>query len=149
MKRSKNPKSFLTSNEKDNIDLAIKNAESDTSAQIKFVIARHCWTDIKTKAATIFKKFGLDKTQQRNCVLILLVISNREFLIYGDQGIHEKVGQDFWDATLQQMQMYFRNGKFETGITETVTSIGQKLAAHFPPVENSINEISDEVAYEN
>jgi len=97
MARSTNPKKFFSEAESARINSTIKDAERKTSAEIKLVIARHCWTNIKVKASKIFKQLGLDKTKERNCVLILFIVTNREFLIYGDQGIHEKVGQGFWD----------------------------------------------------
>ena len=128
MNRPNNPKKFLTEKENEQVAKTIKEAENQTSAEIKLVIARHCWTDIKSKAANIFKKFGLGKTEQRNCVLILLITTNREFLIYGDQGIHEKVGQDFWEDTRNQMINKFKVGEFGDGICEGVKLIGVKLA---------------------
>lgn len=149
MNRSNNPKKFLTEKETELVANAIKEAETQTSAEIKLVIARHCWADIKRKAAHIFKKSGLDKTKQRNCVLILLITTNREFLIYGDQGIHEKVGQDFWEDTTVQMTNKFKAGAFGDGICEGIKVIGNKLAYYFPYQAGDKNEISDEVAYED
>lgn len=149
MNRSSDPKRFLTEDESERAANAIKEAEGQTSAEIKLVVARHCWTDIKSKAANIFKKFGLDKTKQRNCVLILVVTTNREFLIYGDQGIHEKVGQDFWEDTSNLMMNKFKAGAFGDGICEGIKLIGEKLAYYFPYQAGDKNEISDEVTYED
>ena len=148
MNRPNNPKNFLTEKENEQVAKTIKEAENQTSAEIKLVIARHCWTDIKSKAANIFKKFGLGKTEQRNCVLILLITTNREFLIYGDQGIHEKVGQEFWEDTKNQMINKFKVGEFGDGICEGIKLIGEKLAHYFPYRKDDKNEISDGVAYE-
>ena len=149
MQRSTSPKKFLTEEEAKCIAVAVKEAENRTSAEIKLVIARHCWTDIKVKAARVFKKIGLDKTKQRNCVLILLVTTNREFLIYGDQGIHEKVGQNFWDDIRSQMVNRFKDDAFGDGICEGIKLIGEKLAQYFPYQADDQDEISDEVAYED
>lgn len=149
MNRSSNPKKFLTEKETEQVANTIKEAENQTSAEIKLVVARHCWADIKSKAAHIFKKFGLDKTKQRNCVLILLITTNREFLIYGDQGIHEKVGQDFWEDKSDQMRKKFKTGAFGDGICEGIKLIGEKLARYFPCQAGDKNEVSDEVAYED
>ena len=149
MPRSTNPERFFWQQEKTSIDAAIKQAESRTSAEIKLVVARHCWADLKTRAAAIFRKLGLDKTAERNCVLILLILTNREFLIYGDQGIHEKVGQSFWDDVRDLMTNRFRNDEFSEGLCEGVAMIGEKLARHFPRRPDDKNEISDEVVYED
>ena len=148
MRRSSNPKKFLSAEESQRLAAAIDHAENQTSGEIKVVILRHCWTDIRAKAARLFEKLNLNKTKQRNCVMIMLVLSNREFLIFGDQGIHEKVGQGFWDDVRDVMSRKFAEDKFGEGLCEGVTTIGEKLARFFPRQQNDRNEIPDEVAYE-
>jgi len=148
MRRSTNPKKFLTPAESALVESAIEQAETRTSAEIKLVIVRHCWDDIPYKAAKIFKKFGLDKTEQRACVLILLVVTNREFLIYGDRGIHEKVGQDFWDDVRNIMAAQFKQDEFGQGLCRGINLIGEKLVAHFPCQPEDRNEIGNEIDYE-
>jgi len=149
MARSTNPKKFLSEAESARIHSAIKDAEGKTSAEIRLVIARHCWTNIKAKASKIFKQLGLDKTKERNCVLILFVVTNREFIIYGDQGIHEKVGQGFWDDIRDRMVAAFREDRFGDGICRGVNLIGEKLARYFPHQKDDIDEISNEIVYRN
>lgn len=149
MKRSTNPKKFLSEAESGKINSAIKDAERRTSAEIKLVIARHCWGNIRTKASKIFNKLGLDKTEERNCVLILFIVTNREFLIYGDQGIHQKVGQGFWDDIRDKMEAAFQKDEFADGISQGVRLIGQKLSEYFPHQRDDIDEISNEIVYRN
>lgn len=115
MKRPGNPKNFLSPEEKQLIEAAVAATEKQTSAEIKVAICRHCWGDIREKARKIFAKHKLQKTALRNCVLILLVIANREFLIFGDQGIHEKAGQELWDSVRDKMAEFFRQDKFGEG----------------------------------
>lgn len=146
--RSNNPRKFLSPAEKALVEQAITQAELRTSAEIKFVIARYCWSNIRDKAARVFKKFGLHRTGQRNCVLILLVTANREFYICGDRGIHEKAGQAHWDEVRDRMAEKFRQEAFAEGIAEAAGMIGQKLAQYFPRRYDDINEISDEVDYQ-
>jgi uncharacterized membrane protein len=148
MKRSNNPKKFFSSTEVSAIEHAIKDAENQTSAEIKLFVGRHCWQDIKEKAASVFRKLGLHKTEERSCVLILLVLSNREFLIYGDQGIHEKVGQDFWDTTRETMANHFKKDLFGEGLCEGIKVIGEQLAQYFPSISNDKNEITNTIEYE-
>jgi len=145
--RSKNPRGFLSPTETAVVEQAIARAESYTSAEIKFVIARHCWANIRDKAARVFKKLGLDRTDQRNCVLILLVTANREFFIYGDRGIHDKVGQALWDDLRDRMAESFRRNAFAEGIGEAVGIIGRELGQYFPRRRDDVNEISNEVDY--
>jgi len=146
--RSNDPQEFLSLDEKAIVEQAIAQAESCTSAEIKFVIARYCWSNISDKAARIFKKLGLHRTDQRNCVLILLVTANREFFIYGDCGIHERAGQAHWDDVRNRMAEKFQQDAFADGIAEAAGMIGQKLAEHFPRRHDDVNEITNEVDYQ-
>ena len=148
MKRSMNPKSFFKSEEQVMIEAAIEAAEQVTSAEIKLIVLRNCWKDIEVKAIELFKKHRLYETQDRNAVLILLVTTNREFLIYGDEGINAKVGQSFWDDVKIQMQSHFRDNLFGTGLQQGIKQIGEKLKVFYPCQADDKNEIENGVSYE-
>jgi len=147
MARPTRPERFLTAAEAEAVRAAIAEAERVTSAELKVVLARHCWGDLKRKARRIFRDLGLDRTQGRNCALILLILANREFLVYGDEGIHTKVGQDFWDDVRREMQESFGRDAFGEGIAAGVRRVGEKLAQHFPCQRNDVDEISNEIVY--
>jgi uncharacterized membrane protein len=147
MVRSTSPTKFLTEEETGRINVAVAEAELATSAEVTVVLARHCWGDFKAKARRIFKNLGLDRTQQRNAVLLLFVVTNREFLLYGDEGIHAKVGQDFWNDVRNEMTEAFRRDAFGDGIAQGVRRIGEKLARHFPRRQDDVDEISNEIVY--
>ena len=149
MARSTNPKKFLSEAESVKINSAIKDAETKTSGEIKLVIARHCWGKIETKAAKIFRELGLDKTKEHNCVLVLFIVTNREFLIHGDQGIHDRVGQGFWDEIRDEMVAAFKQDEFGDGISRGVYLIGERLSKYFPYQRDDIDEISDEIIYKS
>ena len=148
MSRPKSAKRFLSAEEDALVTSAVAEAEKRTSAEIKLVILRHCWKDLREKAAELFTRHGLDRTAQRNCVLILLVTTNREFLICGDKGIDEKVGVGFWEDVRDSMMARFREEDFAGGLVEGVALAGEKLAEHFPCRDGDVNEISDEVVEE-
>ena len=131
------------------VNSAIKEAESKTSGEIKVVLARHCWGKMEAKAAKNFRELNLDKTKERNCVLILFIVTNREFLIHGDQGIHEKVGQEFWDDIRDKMTAAFKQDEFGEGISQGVCLIGERLSQYFPYQRDDTDEISNEIVYKN
>ena len=147
-KRPSRAEKFLSQEEKQEVETAIAAAERNTSAEIKLVLVSHCWGNIWDKAASVFRKHQLHRTQERNAVLIMLVTTNRELAIYGDDGIHQKVGQSLWDDVKDQMLAEFRKDHFVAGLTIGVTRIGEKLAEFFPPRADDVNEIADEVVYE-
>ncbi|MHC4743465.1 MAG: TPM domain-containing protein [Planctomycetota bacterium] len=148
MGRLGNPEKFFSDTELLSINSAVNEAEKNTSAEVKVVVTRHCWGDLKEKAFKIFRKLDLHRTEQRNCVLVLLVVTNREFLIYGDEGIHQKVGQDFWGDVRDNMQQAFREDAFAEGMCEGLKLIGQKLCEYFPYQDGDVNEISDGIVFE-
>ena len=113
------------------------------------VIARTGKRNIRKRAYRIFKKYNLHKTARRNCVLILLVTSTREFLVYGDRGIHEKVGQDFWEEARNCMLDMFRDNRFGDGLCNAIHLIGERLAHYFPYQQGDIDEISNRVEFED
>lgn len=143
----KYPRGLLNTEEVAAVEKAIVDAESQTSGELKLVITRHCWDDIRSKAARLFYKLGLHRTRLRNAVLVLLVMANRQFYIYGDESIHARVGQEFWDDVRDRMSVNFRQGRFADGLCEGIVEIGQKLSHFFPPQANDTNEISDVVGY--
>jgi len=149
MKHSTNPETFLDPCEKKTVEAAIKKAEKMTSAEIKLIIVRHCWGKIEEKASRIFYKNGLNQTKNKNSVLIMLVLANREFIIYGDEGIHQHAGQDFWDDTRNTMLEFFKNNQFTEGLVRGIESIASKLKLFFPYTEDDINEVSNDIAYED
>ena len=147
-KRSSRSEKFLSADEKNQVETAIREAERTTSAEIKLVLVTHCWGSIWDKAGAIFRKRGLHRTQERNAVLILLVTSNRELLIYGDEGIHQKAGQSLWDGVKDEMLAEFKKDDFVAGLTLGIGRIGAELAEHFPPRADDVNEIPDTVVHE-
>lgn len=149
MTRSTQPEAFFTEDERAGIVAAIEKAEQATSAEIKLIVLGRRRGDIKRTAADLFKKYHLDRTEQQNAVLILLILANREFLIYGDEGIHQKAGQSFWDDVREIMQANFQKDAFGAGLQLGIERIGEKLSEYFPYLQGDINEIDNEITHED
>ena len=81
--------------------------------------------------------------------MILLVLANREFLVYGDKGIHERAEEGFWLRVRDSMQKKLFEGQLVEGILAGVEQVCEQLVKHFPRVEHDVNEISDEVVHED
>lgn len=147
-RRSTKPAAFFTAEEQAQIVRAIEGAERETSAELKLVVVRRCGRNIGRKAESVFRKYRLDETAEHNAVLILLAPASRQFLIYGDEGIHEKVGQSFWDDVRELMQAHFQKDAFGEGLEAGIGRIGEKLKTYFPCTKEDINEIDNGVAYD-
>ena len=140
-------RNFFTTQEKEDITIAIKNAELDTSGEIRVHVENTCKGEVKDQAAYLFEKLEMQKTEQRNGVLFYLAIKNRKFAILGDVGINQVVADDFWDDIRNHMLNHFRENNFVDGLVEGITMAGQQLKKHFPYQKDDVNELSDEISF--
>ena len=128
---------------------AIALAEKNTSGEIRVHIEKACQGDVLERAKEVFEKLGMTATEARNGVLIYIAEEAKKFAIIGDAGIHEKVGNDFWDASKNLLLNHFKKGEFVIGIKAAVLSCGDALKMHFPFQQNDSNELSNEISYDN
>ncbi|OPZ99155.1 MAG: hypothetical protein BWY70_01046 [Bacteroidetes bacterium ADurb.Bin408] len=142
-------RSFFSAAEQKRITQAIKEAEKLTSGEIRVHIEGTFKGDIFDRAVYVFEKLNMHKTKDRNGVLIYLAIKSRQFVIIGDAGINSKVGQNFWDDVKEKMMAHFKNGQFTEGLCLAINKIGEKLMAFFPYNEADVNELSDEISFNN
>ena len=125
----------------------IKEAEKNTSGEIRLFIEDDCGENVLDRAAFIFKELEMHKTKERNGVLFYLATDSRQFAILGDQGIHSKVEKDFWHAIKHEMQNYFTEGNFLKGLTIGIKMSGDALKKHFPYQKSDKNELSDDIVF--
>ncbi len=128
---------------------AIKQAELNTSGEIKVHIENRCKGDVEQRSLFVFKHLKLDETKLRNGMLIYLAIKDRKFAILGDEGINKVVGDGFWNDVKDLMLGYFKEGKFAKGLEQGIQRCGEKLKEFFPYQSDDINEIPDDISYEN
>jgi uncharacterized membrane protein len=125
---------------------AIREAEEKTSGEIRVSVSSLIWGDVRKAAEKAFVRMNMKATQQRNGVLIFIVPSRRQFVVLGDTGIHEKVGQDFWHSIAQTIAEKFRSSDFTEGLVSAISMAGEQLAKHFPHEgANDVNELPDDV----
>lgn len=140
-------RNFFTKEQQEDIRLAILNAELDTSGEIRVHIENTCTGDALDRALAVFNKLEMDKTENRNGVLIYLAVKNRKFAIIGDKAIHEVVTENYWDSTKNMMLNHFRENQFTEGLVAAITETGKKLKKYFPYQSNDVNELSDEISF--
>jgi uncharacterized membrane protein len=132
------------------IKAAIAAAEQQTSGEIRVSVSRFFWGNVRRAAEKAFTRLGMRATHDRNGILFLVVPSRRAFAIIGDEGIHQKVGQDFWNNLAAIMSADFMGGKFNEGLIRGIEEAGRSLGAHFPyEGEKDVNELSDEIDFGN
>lgn len=139
-------KPFSSKKEK-HILAAIANAEERCSGEIRVHIDEYCKGDPVFKAKNIFGHLEMDKTAQRNGVLIYVALKDHKFSIIGDEGIDAKVEDDFWDCTRDKMLEKLKQGLIIDAIIAGVENAGEQLSKYFPPSDEHGNELSDEITY--
>lgn len=138
---------YFSEKDKLQIENAIRAAEFNTSGEIRVHIEKHCKEDVLDRAAFIFEKLGIQKTELRNGVLFYLAIEDHLFAIIGDAGINQKVPEDFWESIKNEMTGFFKEGKITEGLTAGILRAGEKLKQHFPWQTDDVNELSDEISF--
>ncbi len=137
---------FLSKLEHDRIVHAIREAESNTSGEIRVYVQRGKLSgDPLTAAQKKFHQLGMHKTREQNAVLIFVAPRAHKFAVVGDKAIHEKCGDEFWQRIVEGMRTHFQNEKFSHALIEAISEIGKLLAAHFPKTLGNANELPDDV----
>lgn len=126
---------------------SIKEAERNTSGEIRLFIEDDCGDNVLDRAAFIFKELKMDKTEKKNGVLFYLAFKSRQFAILGDSGIHSKVNTDFWHDIKLEMQNHFTEGDFVTGLNKGIRSAGEALKKNYPYQKNDTNELPDDIVF--
>lgn len=139
---------FFTREQQAQITDAIKEAERETSGEIRVHIEKRLAGNVLDRAAWLFKKMGMHTTDERNGVLFYLAVNNKEFAIIGDKGINSKVPEGFWDRIKDILQNHFRKGEFTEGLVEGILIAGNLLREHFPYRKNDINELPDDISFD-
>jgi len=138
-------KTFVEQLDPKRIEDAIATAERQTSGEFRVVIHHEIVADPVITAREEFARLEMHRTRERNAVLILIAPESRKFAIFGDEAIHAKCGQPFWDEVTAAMTSHFREGKFTEGLVHAIERAGCLLAKHFPRQPDDKNELPDNV----
>ena len=144
-----NARQILNNEEDHRVVQAIRQAELNTSGEIKVHIENRCKGDVEERSLVVFDHLKMNETQQRNGVLIYLAVKDHKFAILGDEGINNVVEPDFWNDIRDLMATAFKEGLFADGLEQGIARCGEKLKTYFPYQSDDINEIPDEISYEN
>ena len=139
------PRHFIARLDRKRIEDAIAAAEIKTSGEIRVLIHRQPVDDAVAFAQKEFLRLGMQRTRERNAVLLFVAPTSQAFALIGDEGVHAKCGQPFWSEVAAVMQENFRAGDFTGALLEGIARAGQLLADHFPPRADGANELPDKV----
>ncbi len=138
---------FLNKKEEEEIVAAIREAESNTSGEIRVHLENsHGEKDIFERAREVFHHLKMDNTKEENGVLIYVAVEDHEFVIYGDRGINDVVPDDFWESTKDAIVTQFKQKKFKQGLVNGILKAGEQLKKHFPWSSDTENELPNTIS---
>lgn len=142
-------KSFLTPEEIKQIVESIQEAEKSTSGEIRIFMESFCKEKIPLdRAIKIFNEHKMYETKERNCILIYLAVNHRVIAIYGDKGIHEKLGEAYWNEEIKKIIFHFSQSHFVEGLQNLIIDFGDALSTYFPfDKKTDKNELSDDIIF--
>lgn len=143
------PKEFFSDVEKQQLVAAIQQAERRTSGEVRIFVESRCrFVDPVDRAKELFLQLEMHKTIERNATLIYIAFEDHQLAILGDEGIHQKVGQKYWEEEVAKIIHEFRSEHIVEGICQVVTDIGEALQQFFPyDRETDKNELPDDIVF--
>lgn len=153
--RSDRPRKFFSDDEQKEIVAAIGAAELRTSGEIRLHVERDipkkapAEGDPYLRARQLFAELGMHATEARNGVLFYLATRSRRFCVLGDEQLHEKVGEQFWEDVVARMAEHFAGDRFGEGMATGIAHVGESLSEHFPYLSDDVNELPDEISFED
>jgi uncharacterized membrane protein len=140
-------KEFFTEEEKQQLVEAIQKAEQQTSGEVRLFVESKCkYVDALDRAYEVFFNLKMNETELRNGTLIYVAVKDKQAAVFGDEGIHQKVGSKYWEDVVSNMLLQFRHQKLTDGICQGIHDLGQALKSHFPyNSDTDKNELPDEI----
>jgi uncharacterized membrane protein len=131
------------------IEQAIARSEREHSGEIRFAVepaldtgALLAGEPARERALEVFSHLRLWDTDERNGVLIYLLLADRDIEIVADRGLNV-VGAAEWEAICKNMEQALRRGEFQQAMVDGVQAVSRLVARHFPRRAADRNELPD------
>jgi len=103
---------------------------------------------VHSAAMMSFYRNGVYRTKNKTGILIYVSLAERMVVVIGDEGIHNKVGDDAWKDVISIIINGIKTKKVEQGIIDGIGSCRNLLKTHFPIDKDDKNELHNKVVYE-
>lgn len=140
-------KTYLSEEEINRLVEFIQTAEEHSTGEIRVHIDSSTDEENAAVAFDVFQKLEMYKTKDRNAVLFHINFHQRYLTIIGDEGIHKKVCQSFWDKIHDEMTSKFAQGNYFQGLSDAILETGIELKKYFPIEGENPNELKDEITF--
>lgn len=121
-----------------NIETALKMGSAIHGARFHFVVESSLsggplfsGQTARERALDIFSHLRLWDTEERNGVLIYVLLADKAFEIVADRGLQNITTAEEWHAIRQAMENEFRDRHFENGAVNGVHAVNNLLIHHF------------------
>ena len=95
-------------------------------------------------------KLKMEKTENRNGVLLYIATKHKELALFGDEGIYKATGADYWDGAVKNMISHFNGDDICEGMVQCIKQVGETLKEKFPyDKTEDKNELPDEIVFGN
>jgi uncharacterized membrane protein len=128
---------------------AIAKSEREHGGEIRFAVEPALDTrpllagqSARERALEVFSLLRLWDTDERNGVLIYLLLADRDIEIVADRGLNVVQAAE-WEAICKSMEQALRRGEFREGVMDGVHAVSGLLARHFPRRAGDRNELPD------
>ena len=138
---------FLSRLDEERVVAAIREAEKNTSGEIRVHLQPRDKGDAMAIAKKTFERLKMTETEQRNGVLFFVATRDQKLAVLGDKGIDDATPPDFWDSIVTTITDHFREGRIADGLCEGILMAGQALQEYFPYQSDDVNELNDEISY--
>ena len=128
---------------------AIKEAEKNTNGEVRLYVEGKCaYVNPVDRAQEIFFKLQMDKTRDRNAVLLYMAFDDHQLALFADEGIYTRLGKAYWDAEVKKIISEIKKDHLVEGICSVITDVGDALTAEFP-YDRAVdkNELPDEIIF--
>jgi len=145
---TKKAEQHFTPPEQQRIVQAIRQAEKNTSGEVRVFIESRCsYVEAIDRAAELFFGLKMDKTNDRNAVLFYIAIKDHQLALFADEGIYQRMGAAYWQKEVDIIINDFTAKNLVEGICHCVTDIGNALQEQFPFESDDKNELPDEIIF--
>ena len=139
---------FFTAEQQHQMVLAVQQAEKNTSGEVRIFVESKCeYMNAVDRAKEIFFHLKMEKTKDRNAVLLYMAMDDRQLALFADEGIYQRLGQEYWDEKVKKITSAFTKDDHTDGVCMVVTEIGEALKTEFPYQSNDKNELPDEIVF--
>jgi len=139
--------SIFSSKDKTKLVGAITEAEKKTSGEIRLYMEAKCMDEPLDRAIEVFSNLKMFETDARNGILIYIAFESKKIAIYGDTAIHNLLGHQFWNHTINNLSHNFKKRNYTPGLIDCIMDLGEKLAYYFPITATDRNELPNDIVF--